>query len=124
LEKIIEQKSGRRVGTLEELRPLGRGVSGRISRLAVVGGEGMLILEKELEIRRVLSPSHLYSSCFVVEYQRDSSGQVTAVILTGAGWGHGAGLCQVGAAMMAVRGRTYDQILAHYYHGTELKKIL
>jgi SpoIID/LytB domain protein len=124
LEKIIEQKSGRRVGTLEELRPLARGHSGRISRLAVVGGEGMLILEKELEIRRVLSPSHLYSSCFVVEYQRDSSGQVTAVILTGAGWGHGAGLCQVGAAMMAVRGRTYDQILAHYYHGTELKKIL
>ncbi len=124
LEKIIEKKSGRSVGTLQELRPLARGHSGRISRLAVVGDEGMIILEKELEIRRVLSPSHLYSSCFVADYDRDEAGRIVRVTLSGAGWGHGAGLCQVGAAMMAVRGRTYDQILKHYYRGSELKRIL
>jgi stage II sporulation protein D len=124
LEEIIEKKSGRSVGTLQELRPLARGDSGRISRLAVVGTEGMIILEKELEIRRVLSSSHLYSSCFVVDYERDGAGEIAQVILSGAGWGHGAGLCQVGATMMAVRGQSYDQILAHYYQGSELKKIL
>ena len=124
LEKIIEQKSGRGVGTLQELRPLARGHSARISRLAVVGSEGMIILEKELEIRRVLSLSHLYSSAFVVDYEKDADGTVSRIVLHGAGWGHGAGLCQVGAAMMAVRGRSCEEILAHYYPGSELKKIL
>jgi len=124
LEKIIEQKSGRSVGTLQELRPLARGHSGRISRLAVVGSGGMIVLESELEIRRVLSPSHLYSSCFVVDEQTDDAGVISRVVLTGAGWGHGAGLCQVGAAMMAVRGHGYGEILSHYYRGSELKKIL
>ena len=82
------------------------------------------MLEKELEIRRVLSESHLFSSCFVVDYDKDSQGRIETVTLRGAGWGHGVGLCQVGATMMAVRGKRYDQILAHYYRGPELKTIL
>jgi SpoIID/LytB domain protein len=123
LEEIIARKSGQDIGQLLNLRPLARGASGRISRLEIVGRKGTLLLDRELEIRRVLSPSHLYSSCFVVDHQKDAAGQVEKIILRGAGWGHGVGLCQVGAAMMAVRGKTYDQILAHYYRGASLKKI-
>jgi SpoIID/LytB domain protein len=103
---------------------LARGDSGRISRLVVSGTEGTLALETELEIRRALSTSHLYSSCFVIDLEKDRRGQIERIILRGAGWGHGVGLCQVGAAMMAVRGQKYDQILAHYYPGAHLKKLL
>jgi len=123
LEEIIERKSGKKIGTLQDLCPLARGESGRISRLEIVGQNGSLVLERELEIRRVLSNSHLYSSCFIVDFQRDTSGLIHTVVLHGAGWGHGVGLCQVGAAMMAVRGKKYDEILSHYYRGTSLKKI-
>jgi stage II sporulation protein D len=123
LEGIIENRSGHKIGTLQDLRPLTRGESGRISRLEIVGQNGSLVLERELEIRRVLSHSHLYSSCFTVNFQRDANGQIQTVVLHGAGWGHGVGLCQVGAAMMAVRGKKYDQILAHYYRDTSLKRI-
>jgi SpoIID/LytB domain protein len=126
LEKIIASKSGQSIGTLQELKPLARGASGRISRMAVVGSKGTLVLESELEIRRVLSRSHLYSSCFVIdyEYEKDAPDRIAKIVLRGAGWGHGAGLCQVGAAMMAVRGKTHDQILAHYYRGSTLQKLL
>jgi SpoIID/LytB domain protein len=123
LEEIIARKSGKKIGTLTDLKPLARGESGRISRLAVVGSEGTLVLESELEIRRILSESHLYSSCFVVDYDRAPDGQIEKIILRGAGWGHGVGLCQVGATMMAVRGIEYDQILFHYYPNSELKNI-
>jgi len=124
LEEIIEKKSGHKIGTLQDLKPLARGDSGRISRLIVSGTEGALALETELEIRRVLSMSHLYSSCFVLDFERDRHGQIEKIILRGAGWGHGVGLCQVGAAMMAVRGKKYDGILAHYYPGARLRKLL
>lgn len=124
LEEIIARKSGCKIGTLLKLEAQIRGESGRISQLAVVGKDGILVLEKELEIRRVLSESHLFSSCFVVDYDKDSQGRIETVTLRGAGWGHGVGLCQVGATMMAVRGKRYEQILAHYYRGSELKKIL
>ncbi len=124
LEGIIAQKSGQDIGQLLDLRPLARGESGRICRLEIVGRSGTLLLDRELDIRRVLSPSHLYSSCFVVDFQRDAKGRIQTVTLRGAGWGHGVGLCQVGATMMAVRGMKYDQILAHYYRGATLKKVL
>jgi SpoIID/LytB domain protein len=123
LEEIIKRKSGHNIGLLKELKPLARGESGRISRLAIIGSDGTLVLERELEIRYVLSESHLYSSCFVVDYQRDSGGQIETIDLRGAGWGHGVGLCQVGATMMAVRGKGHDEILAHYYRDTSLKRI-
>jgi len=123
LEEIIKRKSGHNIGTLKELRPIARGESGRISQLAIIGSEGTLVLERELEIRWVLSDTHLYSSCFIVDYQRDSGGQIEAIDLRGAGWGHGVGLCQVGATMMAVRGKGHHEILAHYYRDTSLKRI-
>lgn len=123
LEEIIARKSGCDIGELLALKPLARGESGRLTRLEIVGQRESLMLCGELEIRRVLSQSHLYSSCFVVDYRRDSAGQIEKVLLRGAGWGHGVGLCQVGATMMAVRGKRYDQILAHYYRGTDLRRI-
>lgn len=129
LEELIKRKTGMDMGTLQRLDPKTRGQSGRVTSLTIVGaneetGEGVIsILWGELEIRRVLSKSHLYSSCFVVDYEKDSTGHIQKVILRGAGWGHGVGMCQAGATMMAVRGNKYDQILAHYYRGTELKKI-
>jgi stage II sporulation protein D len=123
LEAIIARKSGRNVGELLDLKPLARGASGRISRLEIVGQRESLVLDRELEIRRVLSESHLYSSCFAVDFKRDDRGQIEAITLRGAGWGHGVGLCQVGATMMAVRGKKYDQVLAHYYRGASLKNI-
>jgi len=123
LERLIRRKTGVDIGTLKGLDPNERGESGRIKRLALVGDKGITMLYGELEIRRVLSDSHLYSSCFVVDYERDSADQIDKVILHGAGWGHGVGLCQVGATMMAVRGVKYDHILTHYYRGASLKKI-
>lgn len=112
LSDIVCRKSGRRLGLISDLIPLSRGVSGRISRLRIVGEEGELVVGKELEIRRILSESHLYSSAFVVDKH---SGGFT---LRGAGWGHGVGLCQIGAAVMAGNGCSCDEILAHYYPGS------
>ena len=97
--------------------PLGRGVSGRICRLKIVGVKKTKTIGKELEIRKTLSRSHLYSSAFVVE---KVSGP-TRFILYGAGWGHGVGLCQIGAAAMGDRGYDYRTILEHYYPGTTLQ---
>ena len=100
------------LGKIIDLIPLKRGVSGRIYELNVVGENGSIIIGKELEIRKWLSNSHLYSSAFVVEKEGET------FILYGAGWGHGVGLCQIGAAVMAEKGYTYQQILAHYYPNT------
>ena len=102
------------LGKIIDLIPLKRGVSGRIYELKIVGENSTIIIGKELEIRKWLSNSHLYSSAFVVEKENDT------FTLYGAGWGHGVGLCQIGAAVMATKGYTYKEILAHYYPNTKL----
>jgi stage II sporulation protein D len=95
-------------GTVLDLIPLTRGESGRITRLKVIGSAKTLIIGKELEIRKALSKTHLYSSCFFVEKeQRDGE---TLFNLHGAGWGHGVGLCQIGAAVMGAEGYQYREI--------------
>lgn len=112
------------LGSILRLTPLERGRSGRISRLRIEGTRGAFTIGKELEIRRVLSDSHLYSSAFVVDTDgQEADGAPATFTLTGAGWGHGVGLCQIGAAVMGEQGYRYDQILLHYYHGAEIKKI-
>lgn len=114
LSEMIERKSGIRIGRLKALEPMERGGSGRIMKLRIVGEEGTLVVGKELEIRRLLSESHLRSSDFEAEVTD------CRVILHGKGWGHGVGLCQIGAAVMASEGYAYDEILKHYYPGSEL----
>jgi stage II sporulation protein D len=117
LEAILREKSGLDFGTPKEIVPLRRGPSGRISRLKIVGSKLSMVVGKELEIRRWLSRSHLYSSAFVVTMEDER------ITLHGAGWGHGVGLCQIGAAVMAGRGFTAEQILGHYFKGVEIQKI-
>lgn len=116
LEAILREKTGLDFGTVTALRPLRRGVSARIWLLEVVGEKATHIFGKELEIRRVLSTSHLPSSAFVASRQADGSW-----CLDGGGWGHGVGLCQIGAAVMALRGFNYRQILTHYYPGSQIQ---
>jgi SpoIID/LytB domain protein len=115
LSALIEKKSGIRLGYIKDIEALERGESGRIYKLRIVGSERTLIVGKELEIRRILSESHLKSSAFEAVVEDDR------VIFNGAGWGHGVGLCQIGAAVMASEGYTYKEILAHYYPGAELQ---
>lgn len=122
LSSLIKEKSGIDFGRIEELVPLQRGASGRIIKLKIVGSEKSIVVGKELEIRRWLSPTHLYSSAFVVDKKLDAYGDTTFV-LRGAGWGHGVGLCQIGAAAMSENGYDYRAILSHYYPNTELKNI-
>jgi len=123
LEGILRERSGLDFGTLKEIRPLQRGPSGRIFRLQIIGSKRTMTVGKELEIRRWLSRSHLYSSAFVVTTKQDTGGEVKRFIFHGAGWGHGVGLCQIGAAVMASKGFKAGQILAHYFPGTELRKV-
>jgi stage II sporulation protein D len=123
LEEILREKSGFDFGTLQEIVPLSRGPSGRISRLKIVGSKKNIIVGKELEIRRWLSRSHLYSSAFVVKVKYNPHGEVERFILHGAGWGHGVGLCQIGAAVMATKGFSTEEILKHYFWGIEIKKL-
>jgi len=119
LGEIVASRLGADLGPILALDPLARGSSGRIVRLRITGERGALVVGKELEIRRALSRSHLYSSAFVVD--RDEAGRL---VLTGAGWGHGVGLCQIGAAVMAERGSSYREVLAHYYPGTTVGRVL
>lgn len=116
LSELIRKRSGIDFGEIIDLIPVERGTSGRIIRLKIVGTLRTVTIGKELEIRRTLSSSHLYSSAFVIdkEYQR--------FIITGAGWGHGVGLCQIGAAVMGEQGYSYKEILSHYYPGSSLEK--
>ena len=114
--EIIERKFGVMTGPVKALEPLERGESGRISLLRIVGEHQTITVGKELEIRRLLSMTHLKSSAFDVEYRDDGK-----IVLHGHGWGHGVGLCQIGAAVMASRGYDYRQILAHYYPESELR---
>jgi SpoIID/LytB domain protein len=115
ISRLAHQRSGIDFGRILDLIPLERGSSGRIVRLKIVGSKKTLIIGKELEIRRTLSASHLYSSAFVVEKTPEG------FTLHGAGWGHGVGLCQIGAAVMGEQGYPYQTILSHYYPNTELK---
>lgn len=117
LSALIKKKSGIGFGTITDLVPLKRGPSGRITRLRIVGSNTTLVVGKELEIRRWLSPSHLYSSAFVVKKSADG------FALHGAGWGHGVGFCQIGAAVMAVEGNGAETIVKHYFKNSELKKL-
>lgn len=116
----IQEKVGVDLGPITAIRPLARGPSGRLIRLEVVGEQGALEIGKELEIRRILSPSHLYSSAFVVRPEDGPAG--LRFHLRGAGWGHGVGLCQIGAAVMADRGHDHTEILAHYFRGATLEQ--
>ncbi|WP_165026564.1 SpoIID/LytB domain-containing protein [Dysgonomonas sp. ZJ279] len=117
LSALVLNRSGIDFGTIQELIPIERGTSGRLIKLKIVGSEKTLIIGKELEIRRILSTSHLYSSAFTIDKEDNQ------FILTGAGWGHGVGLCQIGAAVMGERGYSYDKILLHYYIGAALKEL-
>ncbi len=124
IKETITEKSGKDLGEILALKPLHRGLSGRIDRLEIIGTKGRIIIGKELEIRRVLSRTHLYSSAFVAEPQDfDQNGIPGKWILTGAGWGHGVGLCQIGAAVMATEGIRHPEILQHYFPLTKLKKL-
>ena len=116
LSDLVRRRLGIDLGAIRELIPVQRGASGRLVKLRIVGTQGTVTIGKELEIRRVLSESHLYSSAFVVEKTAEG------FILRGAGWGHGVGLCQIGAAVMGHRGFAYDRILLHYYRGAAVEK--
>ncbi len=127
LSDLLRRRSGIDFGDVLELRPLKRGASGRIIELLIQGTLRTVIVGKELEIRRWLSESHLYSSAFVVDtvYEQRPGGVhvPSKFILHGAGWGHGVGLCQIGAAAMSARGCTFDRILAHYFRGSCLTRL-
>lgn len=119
LSELIARRSGVDFGKIIDLIPIQRGPSGRLIRLKIVGSKKTMTIGKELEIRKWLSPSHLYSSAFIVEKSTTPANAITFTLL-GAGWGHGVGLCQIGAAVMAAKGYTYEQILAHYFPGSHL----
>ncbi len=117
----IKQKTGMDFGQIKNLVPVERGLSGRLMKLKIVGTKKTLILGKELEIRKVLSETHLYSSAFVIDKSGNESGCPSAFTLIGAGWGHGVGLCQIGAAVMSDQGYRFDEILAHYFINTKIE---
>ena len=120
LQELLQRKLGIEFGAIQRIEPVERAESGRLVKLRIVGEREQLVIGKELEIRRALSPSHLYSSAFVIETAGNGSNTPASFTLVGAGWGHGVGLCQIGAAMMAERGYGFEQILAHYYPGARL----
>lgn len=123
LEEIIRKKSGIDIGELKNLIPVERGPSGRIRKLKIEGSRRAILVGKELEVRRWLSPSHLLSSAFIVSTELEEDGKVSRFILHGGGWGHGVGLCQIGAAVMASKGFPASEILSHYFTGAILKKL-
>ncbi|OGU58210.1 MAG: amidase [Ignavibacteria bacterium RBG_13_36_8] len=123
LQNIIEEKSGQEFGDIIDLIPVERGFSGRMIKLKILGSNKSMIIGKELEIRRVLSKSHLYSSAFIVEKMKTTKEIPQKFILLGAGWGHGVGLCQIGAAVMSYFGYSFDEILTHYFNGATIKKV-
>lgn len=118
---LVRRKSGVDLGRLTALEPLQRGLSGRLLRLRLVGEAGSLVVGKELAIRRALSESHLFSSAFAIDTE-GPAGRPDAFVLRGAGWGHGVGLCQIGAAVMAAAGHDHRAILAHYYPQTVIEQ--
>lgn len=120
---LVKKRSGIDFGNIIDLIPIERGDSGRLIKLKIVGSKKTLIIGKELEIRKILSESHLYSSAFVVEKGAISNGIPESFVLIGAGWGHGVGLCQIGAAVMGEMGYSFDVILLHYFKNVEIKKL-
>ena len=124
LKQLLDEKLKMNFGDILDLQAEERGKSGRISKLRIVGTEKTFVIGKELEIRRALSDTHLYSSAFVVDRcDIDENGIPQRFDIIGAGWGHGVGLCQIGAAVMGEEGFDYDAILLHYYQGAEIKKV-
>lgn len=124
LQQLIADKLKMDLGAILDMKAVERGKSGRISKLQIIGTEKTFTIGKELEIRRTLSDSHLLSSAFVVDkYDKDEQRVPQRFELIGAGWGHGVGLCQIGAAVMGEQGYHYDAILLHYYQGAEIKKL-
>ena len=124
LQQLIADRLKMDLGSILDMKSVERGTSGRISKLQIIGTEKTFTIGKELEIRRALSDSHLLSSAFVVDKQdEDEQGVPQRFELIGAGWGHGVGLCQIGAAVMGEEGYLYDAILLHYYQGAEIKKL-
>ena len=122
LAELIRRNTRTDYGQIIDLIPVQRGKSGRICKLKIVGTKKTLTIGKELEIRRTLSDSHLFSSAFVVDRSELKDGIPEWFILTGAGWGHGVGLCQIGAAVMGEKGYTYDEILLHYYKDADIRR--
>lgn len=124
LQQLIADRLKMDLGSILDMKSIERGTSGRISKLQIIGTEKTFTIGKELEIRRTLSDSHLLSSAFIVDkYDIDEQGVPQRFELIGAGWGHGVGLCQIGAAVMGEEGYLYDAILLHYYQGAEIKKL-
>lgn len=123
ISELIHRKTSIEFGDIKDLIPMQRGKSGRISRLKIVGTLRTVTIGKELEIRRALSESHLFSSAFVIDKTEVAGSVPSEFTITGAGWGHGVGLCQIGAAMMGEKGYSYDKILLHYYRDAEIKKV-
>ena len=123
LSEIIKTKSGIDFGNIVDLVPIERGKSARLIKLKIVGTNKTLVVGKELEIRKFLSKSHLYSSAIIIEKSDIQNGIPQKFEIFGAGWGHGVGLCQIGAAVMAEKGHEFDEILLHYFKNAELKKI-
>lgn len=123
LAALIKKRSGIDFGEIVKIEPLKRGFSGRIIRLRITGTLRTVIVGKELEIRKWLSPSHLYSSAFIVEYETIRDGIPGKIKLTGAGWGHGVGLCQIGAAVMGEKGYRYEEILGHYFKNAVITSV-
>ena len=124
LQQLIADRLKMDLGSILDMKSVERGTSGRISKLQIIGTEKTFTIGKELEIRRTLSDSHLLSSAFIVDkYDIDEQGVPQRFELIGAGWGHGVGLCQIGAAVMGEEGYQYDAILLHYYQGAEIKKL-
>ena len=124
ISQLINSKLNIDFGQIMDLIPIERGKSARLCQLKIVGTKQTLIIGKELEIRRALSPSHLYSSAFVVDKEDVNAEGIPALFhIIGCGWGHGVGLCQIGAAVMGEKGYNYDQILSHYYPGADLKEL-
>lgn len=122
LSELIARRSGRQFGQVIDMVPVLRGTSGRLIKLKIIGTEKTLTVGKELEIRRWLSESHLYSSAFTVEKENLIDGVPQKFVLRGAGWGHGAGLCQIGAAVMGHKGYSHNDILLHYFRNASLEK--
>lgn len=123
LSELILKRSGVDYGQILDLIPVQRGTSGRLIKMKIVGSKMSKTIGKELEIRRTLSQSHLYSSAFIVEKGKESNGVPEGFTLKGAGWGHGVGLCQIGAAVMGEKGYKFDEILLHYFVGASIDKM-
>ena len=123
LAELIHKNTKTDYGQIIDLIPIERGKSGRLCKLQIVGTKKTLIIGKELEIRRTLSDTHLFSSALIIEKGELKEGIPQEFVLTGAGWGHGVGLCQIGAAVMGEKGYNYKEILLHYYKGADIRRV-